>query len=162
MVPLVIRGKLSGDIKAWDSHREREFTPGEIQMAQMFAAQAAVAIENARLFTQARTKQEEFQAVLESTSDAVIVTDPHGTIVLCNPAAEQTFDRAATQVVGKPLPEAVPAMAQLASGILNSAEAQTHHGEIMLAGQQTLACSIAPLRTADGAPRGWVSVLHDL
>ncbi len=49
-IPLRLRGQLIGYVELWESRRRREFTPDEIGLCQGIAQQAAIAIENARLY----------------------------------------------------------------------------------------------------------------
>ncbi|MFI5272415.1 MAG: ATP-binding protein [Ktedonobacterales bacterium] len=53
------------------------------------AAQAAVAIENARLYRSARTQAQELDATFESISDGIMLVDENGTILRENVAARQ-------------------------------------------------------------------------
>jgi two-component sensor histidine kinase len=71
-IPLQIGAKLIGYAEIWESRRRREFTPEEISLCHDISRQAAVALENARLYEQAqeeiaeRTQAEErIQASLE-------------------------------------------------------------------------------------------------
>ena len=50
VVPLVSRDRVIGYAELWETRREREFSTGEVQLCQTLAADAAVAIENARLY----------------------------------------------------------------------------------------------------------------
>ncbi|HID64473.1 MAG TPA: GAF domain-containing protein, partial [Anaerolineae bacterium] len=49
-LPLVAKGKAMGLIEVWESRRERDFTQEEIDLCQAIANQAAVAVENARIY----------------------------------------------------------------------------------------------------------------
>ncbi len=53
-VPLRIKDLLVGYIEVWESRRRREFTPEEIALCEGIAQQAAIALENARLYEQAQ------------------------------------------------------------------------------------------------------------
>ena len=61
-----------------------------------------------------------FQAVVQTATDAIIMWDQHGAIVLWNKGARTMFGYAAAEVVGKPLtlimPPAVPPSASLWDG----------------------------------------------
>jgi two-component sensor histidine kinase len=48
-----------GYVELWESRRWREFTPDEIEVCEGIASQAAVALENARLYQQAQQEIEE-------------------------------------------------------------------------------------------------------
>jgi HD-GYP domain-containing protein (c-di-GMP phosphodiesterase class II) len=62
-VPLVFRGRSLGLMEMIESERERRFTEREIQLARALAEQAAVALNNARLYKRSK----EYAARLESS-----------------------------------------------------------------------------------------------
>ncbi len=53
-IPLRIAGRFIGYAELWESRRQREFTPEEIALCEGIAQQAAIALENARLYEQAQ------------------------------------------------------------------------------------------------------------
>ncbi len=67
--PLLIGSRLVGVIAAVHSDPGREFGDEDMRRLQLFAPQAAVAIENARLFTAERTRAEEQRALLGTLQD---------------------------------------------------------------------------------------------
>jgi GAF domain-containing protein len=62
-IPLRVREQLIGYAELWESRRQREFTPEEIALCQGIAQQAAIAIENARLFEEAQRELAERKRV---------------------------------------------------------------------------------------------------
>jgi two-component sensor histidine kinase len=64
-IPLRIKGQLIGYAELWESRRRREFTLEEIALCHDIARQAAVALENARLFEQAQQEIVERKRVEE-------------------------------------------------------------------------------------------------
>lgn len=56
MLPLIARDRVIGIVELFDEEIQRHFTCTEIQLASSLAAQAAVALENARLYTQAQAE----------------------------------------------------------------------------------------------------------
>jgi signal transduction histidine kinase len=78
MLPLVFQDRVVGLVKGEDSREERTFTGYEISLAQALISQAASAIENARLYEQAKheiaqrmqaeEKLEEYTAELERSN----------------------------------------------------------------------------------------------
>lgn len=69
----------------------RSFTPQQLELLCAIAAQAAVAIENATLYTRATNERSLLRTVIASAKDVILVTDPQGRVVLANPAAERTL-----------------------------------------------------------------------
>jgi PAS domain S-box-containing protein len=54
MLPLIARDQVLGLVELFDETEARDYTPEEIRLAQSLVAQAAIAIENARLYEQAQ------------------------------------------------------------------------------------------------------------
>jgi len=53
-IPLRVGGEFTALIEVWESREKRTFIEGEIRLCQTIALQAAIAIENARLFHEAQ------------------------------------------------------------------------------------------------------------
>lgn len=66
MVPMVAYERIIGLIELMTATHRHEFSPSEIALAQTFANQAAVAIENARLYAQSRQQLAELQRASEA------------------------------------------------------------------------------------------------
>ncbi|MDY7078117.1 MAG: GAF domain-containing protein [Chloroflexota bacterium] len=81
IVPLVTRDRVIGYAELWETRQAREFTEAELRLCQTLAADAAVAIENARLFeetnrrlTETRLLQEVMQAVASTLDFDEVLT----------------------------------------------------------------------------------------
>jgi PAS domain S-box-containing protein len=59
VMPLVAARALVGVLQLAETQTHRRFTPGEIELAQTLANQAAVAVQNARLFTEVQLRNVE-------------------------------------------------------------------------------------------------------
>ncbi len=59
MVPLVVQGRSIGLLEVVDQKRTRQFSRQELRLAEAIAGQAAVAIQNARLFAERRRSDED-------------------------------------------------------------------------------------------------------
>ncbi len=62
-IPLQVKGQLVGYAELWESRRIREFSSDEIALCQGIAQQAAIAIENARLFEATKARAREMAAL---------------------------------------------------------------------------------------------------
>ncbi|MBI4572142.1 MAG: GAF domain-containing protein [candidate division NC10 bacterium] len=69
--PLLYQGRLLGVISAGRKATEQRFTEADRQLLALFAAQAAIAIENARLYQAERRRAAELEAVMEVSRDMV-------------------------------------------------------------------------------------------
>jgi PAS domain S-box-containing protein len=68
------------------------FDEAKISFLSTLASQAAVLMENARLFRTAEGGRQRLAAILASTHDAILVMDAKGRLVLTNPAAQRLLD----------------------------------------------------------------------
>ncbi|MCX7855709.1 MAG: GAF domain-containing protein, partial [Anaerolineae bacterium] len=81
VVPLVARDRAIGFVSLCESRREREFAEAEIRFCQTLAADAAAAIENARLYEQERAARQRQEAlfrigqIVNSTLDPDVILD---------------------------------------------------------------------------------------
>lgn len=66
-VPLLNKGQVIGLIELGERRRERGFTTDETRLAESLASQAAVAIENARLYAEAQRRAEQLHALHEAS-----------------------------------------------------------------------------------------------
>jgi len=136
------------------------FTEAEVNMLATIAGQAAVLIENARLYEASEGGRRQLAAVLASTNDAVIVTDSNNRVLLCNPAAEQAFELASGTAIDQIINEtwAEPTVARL----FPAGGTETRTEEILLSDGRTLYGSASAIIDGDGAVLGRVAVMRDI
>jgi PAS domain S-box-containing protein len=101
--PLLIGHRLVGAIASVHSDPTRQFGPDDLRLLNIFAPQAAVAIENARLYTAAQRQKQYFEDLVRNNPVAIVILDRHHHIVTCNPAFETLFGYAQDQAVGRDL-----------------------------------------------------------
>jgi PAS domain S-box-containing protein len=146
----------------WLGYAEvRIFSEAEVNVLGTLAGQAAVLIENARLFQLAEGGRRRLQAVLTSTSDAVIVTDQDNRVLLCNPATEVTFHLKADASIGLLVTDVwpdLPMQRLFAAGD----EPKTRTAEIALPDGRTLYGSASAINNGDNQVIGRVAVLRDI
>jgi len=103
VVPLLIRGRLVGALSMWHADPNKQFGPGDLRLINLFAPQAAIAIENARLYSEAQHQKQYFQELVKNSPVAIVALDNDHNIVSCNPAFEKMFGYTEQEVVHRNL-----------------------------------------------------------
>jgi NtrC-family two-component system sensor histidine kinase KinB len=108
LVPLIdSTGQLMGMLSV-DDPLDRHVPAREvIEVIEVFANQAAVAIESARLFHRLAEGHDRLQAILESTRDGLIMVDMDGRIVVVNTVIRELFGVTSKHLVARRLMDLV-------------------------------------------------------
>lgn len=85
-VPMRTQDRVTGVIEVINKSAG-DFSPDDVRLLEAFAAQAAVALENARLVEGLRAEKRKFETVLSEMVDGAVLTDAAGRALLSNPAA---------------------------------------------------------------------------
>ncbi|MFQ5613637.1 MAG: adenylate/guanylate cyclase domain-containing protein [Anaerolineae bacterium] len=116
-VPLRVKGKITGVIYADNRIKTGLFSESDRRLLTAIADQAAVAIENARLFESVKANLEAItnmknlmDNIFASIASGVITTDIQGQVTLFNKAAEAILGMPAYQVNGAAISEALKPM----------------------------------------------------
>ncbi len=103
VAPLLIGGQLVGAIAFMDRDPTRRFGADDLRLLNLFAPQAAIAIENARLFTAAQEQKQYFAELVSNSPVAIVTLDVQHNVVSCNPAFEKMYGYQEAEVVGRKL-----------------------------------------------------------
>lgn len=98
-VPLLFREKALGTLSVLVMGFH-DFEPHEIEILSSFAGQAAMAIENARLYEEVRSSKEFWENFVADAGDAIISIDLDGKIASWNLGAEKIFGYSREEVMG--------------------------------------------------------------
>ena len=101
--PLLIGTRLVGVIALVHSDLDRRFGEEDLRLLKLFATQAAIASENARLYTESRHRQQYFEDLVQNNPVAIVTMDLNFGITACNPAFEELFGWAQEEVLGQDL-----------------------------------------------------------
>jgi signal transduction histidine kinase/CheY-like chemotaxis protein len=125
-------------------------------LLQAITSQAAIAVENAQLYSSVSKEQLKLNAVLQSAADAIMVFDADGCLSLLNPAGEKFFTDYDAKL-GLPLARGrgYDSLIELLETASTSSE--PINGEFIAANKQTFSVQLTPIE--DG---GCVTVLHDV
>jgi PAS domain S-box-containing protein len=105
--PLLIGSRLVGAFACVHDDPARKFGPDDVRLLNLFAPQAAVAIENARLYTAAQRQKQYFEDLVLNNPVAIVMLDTEHNIVSCNPAFEQLYGYSQAEVTGRNLDELI-------------------------------------------------------
>ncbi len=175
-VPLKVRGELIGVLYADNRIRSGIFNEAERDLLGVFANQAAIAIENARLFASIRRTLDEvtelknlMDNVFASIASGVLTANVQDQITLCNRAAESLLGQTTGDLVGRSLELALPGLA---------GEIQPHLDAVRISDRPVVGIelihnhpqrgaldwrlNLSPLKDADQITQGVAIVLDDL
>lgn len=141
----------------------------DLRIAYALAMQVAMIMHNARLLREARNTRDKLNTVLESISDAVLVVDVNGCILLMNTALRQLLRLGSTHYIGQSMTALVRAMRgqerrvsqrQLLQAVRNQWRTSSG-GTIKLRMAQYIEWAVVPLR-ANGNDEGFVITARDI
>lgn len=175
-VPLKVKNDLIGVIYADNRIRSGIFSENERDLLTSFANQAAVAIENARLFSSLKHTLAEvtelknlMDNIFASIASGVITADVENRVTLCNRAAENILGHAAVEIIGHPFEEFLPSAAENIVSHMESVR-KTNNPVVGLEISHVLPSrgavdwrlNLSPLKDADQSTQGVAIVLDDM
>ncbi len=99
--PLLTKERAIGVLVYSDDSHERKFTEEEIMRAETLAHQAAIALENARLFQVVSRSQKEWETTFDAMQDCVSVHDTTGKVIRANVALARRLKTIPQKVIGR-------------------------------------------------------------
>jgi signal transduction histidine kinase/DNA-binding response OmpR family regulator len=168
--PIKIGGVTVGFLNV-NGSRTSQFNNDDAWRLQAFANHAAIAFQNARLFQELRnyaeqleerveertaqiqTQYAQLEAILDSSSDGIIVTDKQGKIVQTNPVAQAWLSQTLSPNDANTLRETVSKLVRQAS---------THPEEVLELTGLDLELSAAPILSAGEEGASAVVAVHDV
>jgi adenylate cyclase len=168
-VPVIDRtGERLGVVQVLNK-RGGQFTPVDIRRLKAFSAEIAVALENARLFSDVLALKNYNENILKSLSNGVVTLDRRCVIVKVNEAAERILGLASEALVGRP---AQQAFGNLNAWITRSLEfvarmgATDYHADTDLkqpdGGVAAVNLTAAPFLDTEGKSIGYMLVFEDI
>jgi nitrogen-specific signal transduction histidine kinase len=99
--PLINKDQGIGVLVFSDSVREQSFSRDELFRAETLAHQAAIALENARLFHVVSRSQKEWESTFDAMQDCVSVHDMTGKVFRANVALARRMKATPPKIIGK-------------------------------------------------------------
>ena len=175
-LPLLAKDRLTGVIYADNRIQSGIFTEKERDLLVDFANQAAIALENARLFESVRQTLEEvtelknlMDNVFASIASGVITADLEENVLLFNRAAERILGNSGQEIIGHSIQESLLPIANDIHGyiqdVLTSNQlliGQEARIDLPSRGKVDLIFNISPLKDAVDTSQGVAIVIDDL
>jgi PAS domain S-box-containing protein len=137
--PLLIGKTLVGAMASVHSDPKRIFSQDDLRLLNLFTPQAAIAIQNARLYNDAQRQKQYFEAVVLNSPVAIVTLDLKGVITSFNPAFERLFGFTQQEAIGQQL-----------DSLINTAETLAQATQYTEQATQHTARGIGKRRTKDG------------
>jgi PAS domain S-box-containing protein len=166
--PLLYRERLVGVIALGNKGNGLPFTVQDRELLTLFAAQAAVAIENARLYEEVSSARDFLQSIAENSADAIVTTDIHGGLTYVSPGTEEILGYPPAEVLGRRISDFYRGGVDEAREVMQRlmAEGRVRSYETVLRAKDgrwvEINCSISLLRDASGALVGTVGIFRDI
>jgi len=173
--PLKVQETLIGVIYCDNKWLQGLFKEHELNLLRAFSNQAAVAIQNARLFEEARQRLAEITEIRDmmdnifaSIASGLVTLDANANILACNVAAERIMGIAADDVIGLPLSSVMPSLDEHFTRELIRVQESGDKGELTAEpelngmGRRYWRVKLNPLRNPNGESQGVAIVLDDL
>ncbi|MDX1523706.1 MAG: PAS domain S-box protein, partial [Anaerolineae bacterium] len=91
--PLINQGRVIAVVYLENNLTSGAFTQDRLAVLNLLSAQAAISIENARLYTTLAQSEDRYRTLFEDSRDTIFITTPTGQIVDINPAGLALFGR---------------------------------------------------------------------
>jgi PAS domain S-box-containing protein len=167
--PLLSVDQARGVMTVWRDADKPVFTQADLTFLMGIARQAAIAIENARLFEEIQRQKEYSESLVQSSPVAIVRIDLEEKVLSWNPAAEKLFGYTAEEVVGRNIDELVTP-----EGMRE--EASTYNRKAMLDGNRIQVTARRRRKggrlvdveilgvpvTDQGRPAGAIAIYHDI
>ncbi len=166
--PLMMGRRAVGAINVWHEDPRRTFSEADCRLLALFGQQAAIALENARLFAAAQRERQHFEVLVRNSPVAIVVLDVNHHVLSCNPAFEHLYGYAQREVIGANLDDLITTpetRSQAVSYTVQAAESRTVQGigqrrrkDGSMVDVEVLAVPVI----VDGVRTGMMGLYHDV
>lgn len=173
VLPLIARRQVIGVIFIFRNYLGG-FSSNDTTLLQSFADQAAIAVNNAQLYTQVSYQERRVAAMLDAVADGILILDADHIIEHCNPSMARMLGIPLEQIRGQPHDQLIHFSGQKEGESLEQAEAGGWplvpsatlyvEGDLERPGKPALPVGItySPLLSADGKLLNVISLVRDI
>jgi PAS domain S-box-containing protein len=172
-LPLIARNQVIGVIFVFRNY-QGVFSQNDLTLLESFADQAAIAVQNAQLYTQANRDKQRMDALLDSAADGILIMGPDHNIERTNPALSRLLGKPISEFIGHAHEELIQWDSLEQGQTLEQAEADgwplTPHATLYVEGDLTrpdgsrlpVGITYAPLLSAEGNLINIIASVRDI
>lgn len=166
--PLLIGSRLVGVIASVHSDPDRYLGPEDLRLLELFAPEAAIAIENARLFSQAQHQHQYLAELVANSPVAIVTLDTQHRVISCNPAFLQLYGYEEPEVVGQHLDDLITTEESKAQAVQYTQQALDHRAVRAIAQRRRKDGTMVDVEVlgvpvlVDGTLVGMMGLYHDI
>ncbi len=166
--PLRIGARLVGTIATVHADPNREPGPEDVRLLELFASEAAIAIENARLFTQTQHQTQYFGELVANSPVAIVTLDTRHNVVSCNPAFLTLYGYTEAEVIGQHLDDLITTPESRSQAVQFTEQALGHRPVRAIAQRRRKDGSLVDVEVlgvpvvVNGALVGMMGLYHDI
>lgn len=167
-VPLLDQACVLG-ILSLESEEQHAFSDNDVAFVSQLANHAAIALQNARLFSDVSTTRDRLSAVLNSVQEGIVLFDRNWQVILTNRAVESITGLMPENIQGLGVDE-LPKMARRCLGIgdgepVNDELYKSSGGRAVIdspSGEKVIERSVVTVQGDSDRAVGWMLVLRDI
>lgn len=143
-VPLIVHDRVIGVLGVDNRRSGYPFSEYHLTLVSALADYAAIAIENARLYTGSEIERSKLETILKKIKDGVLVVDHEGQLILINRTARAVFGLGDEPLTGKPIRDVIqhPDLLELLD---DENVATPYRGEIRLDDGRVFNAQVTPI-----------------
>jgi len=164
-IPLIRKDKLFGIINVHRTEKKDVFTKKDMDLLSIFAAQSAIAIDNAYLFSTLQQEKEKIEAVFRGMEDGAIITDAQLNIIMLNSSTERLLNIKREECLGNNLLGFIPDFQpSIPWKELEKKEEKVVNFDLVRRTRKTLFLSVVAtkIKNEEGKLLGQIMVLRDV
>ena len=101
--PLLSRGNLIGILYLENSLTAGAFTPGKVQLLELILSQAAISLENARVFKALRKSEAKYRRIVDTANEGIWLLGPDTLTVFVNARMAEMLGCSVDEMAGLPV-----------------------------------------------------------
>jgi len=166
--PLLIGSRLVGVIASVHSDPDRYLGPEDLRLLELFAPEAAIAIENARLFSQAQHQHQYLAELVANSPVAIVTLDTQHKVISCNPAFLELYGYEEREVLGQHLDDLITTEESRAQAVQYTRQALDHQAVRAIAQRRRKDGTLVDVEVlgvpvlVDGTLVGMMGLYHDI